>query len=89
MKLKHIKPRETYVLKFVVNTGNTISGMVLPAKTIYYLAPTSSTSKTNMASGGITPPAPALPYAKSDGITNRALSPTCNNCRPSSQPEIT
>jgi len=44
-----------------------------------YFTSINSTSKINVASGGITPPAPALPYAKSLGITKRALSPTLSN----------
>lgn len=39
----------------------------------------SSVSKINVASGGIVSPAPALPYAKSDGMTNRRFSPKYNN----------
>jgi len=48
-----------------------------------------STSKIKVAFGGITPPAPLSPYAKLDGITKRALSPTLNNRIPSSHPAIT
>lgn len=36
----------------------------------------SSVSNINVASGGIVSPAPALPYAKSDGITKRRFSPS-------------
>lgn len=45
----------------------------------FYLTSINSTSKINVASGGITPPAPREPYPKKEGITKRALSPTCNN----------
>ena len=49
-----------------------------------YFTSISSTSKIKVASGGITPPAPWLPYAKCEGITKRALSPTLSNWMPSS-----
>lgn len=50
---------------------------------------TSSVSKISVASGGMTPPAPRLPYASSGGITNRRFSPTHISRRPWSQPSMT
>ena len=48
-----------------------------------------STSKIKVALGGITPPAPLLPYAKWGGIIKVAFPPTFNNEIPSSHPGIT
>jgi len=51
---------------------------------------TSSTSKINVAFGGITPfPAPTDPYPRSLGITNLAFDPLFNSWIASSQPFIT
>src|SRR5690348_4057983 len=54
-----------------------------------YLIPRSSTSKTSVALGGITPPAPLSPYARSGGIVSLRLPPTFIVATPSSQPLIT
>ena len=56
---------------------------------IVYFISTSSTSNIRVAFGGITPPAPLAPYARSGGIINVAFDPTFNNEIPSSQPLIT
>src|SRR5581483_7936601 len=42
-----------------------------------HLMPSSSTSNTSVAFGGMTPPAPAEPYPISGGITRRRCPPTC------------
>ena len=52
---------------------------------IVYFISTSSTSNIRVAFGGITPPAPLAPYARSGGIINVAFDPTFNNEIPSSQ----
>ena len=55
-----------------------------------YLISTNSTSKINVAFGGITPfPAPIEPYPSSLGITNLAFDPLFNSCIASSQPLMT
>ena len=54
-----------------------------------YSADMSSTSKIKVALGGITPPAPLAPYARSGGIINVAFDPTFNKEIPSSHPLIT
>ena len=54
-----------------------------------YLTSINSTSKINVALGGITPPAPLSPYARFDGIIKVALPPTYKYEIPSSHPFIT
>lgn len=49
----------------------------------------SSVSNINVASGGMTPPAPRFPYAISEGITSFLFSPTHISINPSSQPLMT
>src|SRR5262249_41207748 len=53
------------------------------------LISSSSTSKISVASGGITPPAPRLPYAMSGGMISVRWPPTFIPATPSSQPRIT
>ena len=50
---------------------------------------TSSTSNTSVAPGGITPPAPASPYASAGGIVRRRLPPAFMPWTPWSHPLIT
>src|SRR5690606_23584695 len=49
----------------------------------------SSISKTSVAFGGMTPPAPRGPYARCDGMTRRRCPPGCMPTSPSSHPSIT
>lgn len=56
---------------------------------IFYNTFTNSTSKTNHAFAGITPPAPLSPYPNVGGINNVAVSPSFRSIIPSSHPLIT
>ena len=60
-----------------------ITGFQLSFVTVYYRLPSSSTSKSRVASGGMTPPAPLLPYPSSGGMTNFLLPPSCKHVSPS------
>jgi len=51
--------------------------------------PRSSTSKIKVAFGGMTPAAPALPYAQSDVMVSFERSPRLISLTPSSQPLMT
>lgn len=55
----------------------------------FYLTDTNSVSNTRVALGGITPPAPLLPYPSFEGMISLYLDPTFIKAIPSSQPGIT
>src|SRR3989338_8470801 len=52
-------------------------------------SPSNSTSKVNVALGGITLPAPRAPYASCGGMVSLRLPPTFIPATPSSQPLMT
>src|ERR1700754_109918 len=52
-------------------------------------APTSSTANTSVAFGGITPPAPRVPYPRAGGMTSVRFSPIFIAAIPSSHPWMT
>ncbi len=62
-----------------------VSSRLLPS----HFTPQSSTSKTSVALGGMTPLLPASPYPSAAGITSFRRPPTFIPATPSSQPAIT